>query len=128
MTKVTQLPAQMMASIKGLLTKKEKQLEKRKIALKAEDPFTDPERMNDNAAIDVEAAEQFGHERISAMNREIDKMLIRVRKSLTRIRLGKYGVCDVCGKMIDTNRLSIDPTVQDCVSCAKKRAKTTGLK
>ena len=64
MTKVTQLPAQMMASIKGLLTKKEKQLEKRKIALKAEDPFTDPERMNDNAAIDVEAAEQFGHERI----------------------------------------------------------------
>lgn len=116
---------QMISSVVAGLTKKEKQLESRKKELMTEDPFADPERLNDNAAADTEAAEQFGHERISAMNREIDRMLIRIRKTLTRIKLGKFGICESCKRMIDTDRLRIDPTVQYCVSCAKKKAAST---
>jgi DnaK suppressor protein len=121
MAKVNQIPNQMLHSMKLLLSNKERQLEKRKRELKAEDPFADPDRLNDNAAIDMEAAEQSGHERVTAINREVDKMLIRVRKALTSIRLGKFGICEDCGQMIDTNRLAIDPTVQYCVECAKKK-------
>jgi len=121
MSKVSQVSNKMLNSMKRLLSKKELQLEKRKRELKAEDPFADPDRLNDNAAVDTEAAEQFGHERVTAINREVDKMLIRVRKALASIRLGKFGICEDCGKMIDTNRLAIDPTVQYCVKCAKKK-------
>lgn len=122
MAKLNQIPQSMLAQVQKLLVSKEKQLKARKEALSSEDPFADPERLNDNAALDVEAAEQFGHERVTAMNREIDKMLIRVRKAMSGIKLGKFGVCESCGKLIDTNRLSIDPTVQYCVTCAKRLA------
>lgn len=122
MTDIKNEKTSLLNKIKLRLQSKEKQLEKRKVELSSEDPFADPERLNDNAALDTEASEQFGHERISAINREIDKMLVRVRKSLTRIKLGKYGICEACGKMIDTHRLSVDPTVQYCLPCAQKRS------
>ena len=74
----------------------------------------------DNAASDTDAAEDIGHERISVLKKEVDKNLIRVKKSLTRIKLGKYGLCLKCGKMINTDRLAIDPTADHCVKCQKK--------
>lgn len=115
------MPKSLLKPIQSYLQNKEKQLNARKKALADEDPFADPDRLNDNAAIDTEAAEQFGHERVVAMRREIDKALINVRKSLTKIKLGKYGVCENCKKMIDTNRLAIDPTVQLCMKCEQKK-------
>lgn len=124
MAKVS-FPQNLLLPIRTFLQKKEKQLNDRKKALKEEDPFSDPDRLNDNAAIDAEAAEQFGHERVEAMRREIDKALINVRKALTKIKLGKYGICDNCGKMIDTDRLAIDPTVQLCVMCERKKESTS---
>lgn len=83
-----------------------------------EDPFTDFGRINNNAAVDAEAAEELGHERVSALKLEIDKTLIRIRKALTRIKLGRYGTCVKCKKLIDTDRLAIDPTADHCVECA----------
>ena len=83
----------------------EKKLKKRKQELKKEDPYEDQDRVNDNASIDTDAAEEAGHERV---------------KTLTRINLGRYGQCESCGKMIDTDRLAVDPTASLCIDCAKK--------
>jgi len=44
-----------------------------------------------------------------------------VRKTLTRIKLGRYGICEECHKMIDTDRLAIDLTAEYCVKCAVKK-------
>jgi RNA polymerase-binding transcription factor DksA len=114
-------PKNVLVPIQNYLTSKEKQLKERKKSLQAEDPFSDPDRLNDNAAVDTEAAEQFGHERIEAIRREVDKALINVRKALTKIKLGKYGACEGCGKMIDTDRLAVDPTARFCMQCQKKK-------
>ena len=46
-----------------------------------------------------------------------------MRKALTRIRFGKYGLCERCGKFIDTDRLMIMPETTLCVECEKKREK-----
>lgn len=116
-------PPNVLKPVKDYLENQKKKLEKRKKNLAKEDPFSDVSRLNDNAAIDTEAAEEAGHERISALQKEINKSLVRVRKTLTRIKLGKYGLCLRCKKMIDTDRLSIDPTADYCIDCQKKEKK-----
>ena len=99
---------------------KKKKLEKRQVDLTKEDPFADTSRVDDNASLDTDAAEISGHERVAILRREVDKGLIEVRKTLTRMKLGKYGLCSSCGKMIDTDRLAVDPTVELCLECRKK--------
>jgi DnaK suppressor protein len=120
MTKIV-FPKNILRPIQQYLTNRENVLNKRKKDLKAEDPFADPDRLNDNAAVDAEAAEQFGHERVEAMKREVDKGLINVRKALTKIKVGNYGMCEGCGAMIDTDRLAIDPTARYCMKCQSKK-------
>lgn len=103
------------------LKREEKKWEKRKVEIKKEDPFADTSRLGDNAP-ETDAAEQFGHARVSALILEINKNLIRVRKTLARIKMGRYGICKGCQKMIDTERLAADPTVEYCLKCKKKRS------
>lgn len=122
MTSKVGFPLSVLQPLMGFLRRKEKQLEERKKGLEKEDPFADTDRLVNNAAIDAEAAEQTGHDRVAALKLEVDKGLINIRKTLTKIRLGKYGLCESCGKMIDTDRLAIDPTIGLCIECSKKQA------
>ncbi|MCX6816470.1 MAG: TraR/DksA C4-type zinc finger protein [Candidatus Beckwithbacteria bacterium] len=114
-------PLPVLKPVSNYLKTEEKKLKQRKKELEKEDPFTNHDRVNDNAAIDAEAAEESGHDRVSALKLEVDRMLVRIRKTLTRIKLGKFGLCEKCGKMIDTDRLAIDPTATECIVCANKK-------
>lgn len=116
-------PSNVLTKIKKYLEEKQKETEKRLTELKKEDPFSDPSRLNDNAASDTEAKEEFGHDSISAVQMELNRGLVRIRKSLTKIKIGKYGICEKCGKMIDTDRLAVMPTAELCVSCEMKKEK-----
>ena len=120
---VITFPAKGLEPIKHFLAREERRLEKRKKALTKVDPFEDVRRLSDNAAPDADAAEQVGHERASAMKKQIDRKLIQVRKALARIKIGKYGICEKCGKMIDTDRLMVIPEATVCVKCKKKKEK-----
>ena len=112
-------PLQVLQPIRDYLVNQQAKLLKRKKQLTAEDPFSDVSRVDDNAALDADAAEISGHDRVSALKWEVDKALVRVRKTLTRVNLGKYGLCAKCGEMIDTDRLAVDPTVELCVTCGQ---------
>lgn len=114
-------PFKVLRPIWQYLKHEERRLLKRKASLQKEDPFADTGRVDDNAASDTDAAEQFGHARISALVLEINKSLIRIRKALSRIKIGRYGLCKRCGEVIDTERLAVDPTVDYCLKCEKKR-------
>lgn len=115
-------PDEVLSPIKSFLVEKKKELESRKQRLMAEDPFSDPDnRLSNNAAVDADAMEQFGHETLVAMRDEIDRKLVEVEKALSRIESGDYGTCASCGTMIDTDRLTVDPTVEYCVSCKSKK-------
>ncbi|SRR5260221_10643706 len=114
-------PASVLAPVGAFLKDQLKRLERQKKNLKEEDPFSNSARTEDNAALDTEAEEQFGHARTSALREQLDKRMIQVRKALTRVKVGKYGICENCGKMIDTDRLMIYPEATRCVSCEKKR-------
>jgi RNA polymerase-binding transcription factor DksA len=116
-------PDSIVAPVNDLLSGRLKTLEKRKKEISREDPFKDTERVNDNAAPDIEADEQFGHARTSALKSEIGRTIIQLRKALTRIKLGKYGICEECGQMIDTDRLMIYPEATLCTKDSRKREK-----
>lgn len=116
-------PRNLIEPIKEFLHLKEHELTQRKKKIESQDPFKDTSRALDNASPDTDAAEQFGHANTEGLKREIDRKLIQIRKALTRIKLGKYGICEKCGKMIDTDRLMVFPEATVCVDCEKKKEK-----
>jgi RNA polymerase-binding transcription factor DksA len=116
-------PESVLKPVSDFLSAKLHTLEKRKKEISKEDPFADSDRVNDNAAPDTEADEQFGHARTSAINKELSKNIINIRKALTRIKIGKYGICEDCGQMIDTDRLIAFPETTFCAKDAAKREK-----
>ncbi len=116
-----QYPKNLLTPVLDALKRLERDLLSRRAKIKAEDPFADISRLDDNADDGTEAAEQFGHDQAEAMNDQTTTMLARVRGAMKRIDAGTYGQCTKCGAMIDTDRLGIDPTAELCISCAKKQ-------
>lgn len=114
-------PKQLLQPVLDYFKKLERELLQRQGSLAKEDPFADVSRLNDNASDDTEAAEQDGHARMEALSKETKKALVRVRSAMKRIQEGSYGVCTNCGKMVDTDRLRVDPTAEFCVECVKKK-------
>lgn len=115
-------PLNILKPIRDFLVHEKKRIIHTKKDLTKEDPFTDVGRLTDNASPDTEAAEQVGHARVSALKSELDRRLIQIKKALTRLKLGKYGICEKCGKMISTDRLMIKPEATTCIDCEKKRS------
>jgi RNA polymerase-binding transcription factor DksA len=89
--------------------------------LSAQDPFSDPDRANDNAASDSEASEESSHDRFAAMLDELKANVSDIDAALARIGMGTYGFCSNCSQMIDTDRLAILPTATLCLSCEQKK-------
>jgi DnaK suppressor protein len=114
-------PQNVLVGIKKYLEERKRSTEHQLAELKKEDPFEDKSRLLDQAANDSEANQKSGHERTQALIRQMNGVLIEIKKALTRIKIGKYGICEKCGKMIDTDRLAAMPTATLCVSCAKKK-------
>jgi len=116
-------PANLLFPIGKFLQMRLGGLQKRLEGVESDDPFKDTGRLIDNASPDTDAAEQFGHARASALKAELTKKIIQTRKALSRIKWGKYGVCEDCGQMIDTDRLVVYPEATKCVKCEAKREK-----
>jgi len=116
-------PLKILRPVANFLRQEVLRLETKKKAIAKEDPFTDTNRISDNASPDTDMVEQIGHARAKALEGQINRKLIQIKKALSRIKIGKYGVCEKCGKMIDTDRLMIMPETTVCVVCEKKKEK-----
>jgi len=116
-------PMKILKPVANFLSQEIARLERKKKDISREDPFKDPRRINDNASPDTDIVEQIGHERVKALEGQINRKIIQLKKALAMIKIGKYGVCESCGKMIDTERLMIMPETTVCVSCEKKKEK-----
>lgn len=121
--KAVSFPINLILPIGHFLQDRLKILEKRKKEIEKEDPFSDVARLDENASPDSDAAEQFGHARTSAIRQQLDRKIIQTKKALSRVKIGKYGLCEDCGRMIDTDRLVVYPEATLCASCQAKREK-----
>lgn len=115
-------PSDVLNKLQKHLLDEKKRLGERIIQLNAQDPFSDPDRANDNAASDGEASEESSHDRFAAMVEEMQVLLVEIDAALLRIKDGTYGFCTNCKQMIDLDRLAILPTATLCLTCetAKK--------
>lgn len=116
-------PAHLLAPVGSFLKDKLDLLIKRQNEIDKDDPFSDTSRVMDNASPDTEAAEQFGHAKSTALANQIQRNIVQIRKALARVKIGKYGICEDCGKVIDTDRLVVYPEATLCAKCAAKREK-----
>lgn len=114
-------PLKILKPISDFLSQEMFRLERKKRAIVKEDPFLDTRRISDNASPDTDVVEQIGHDRVKALENQVNRKLIQIKKALARVKIGKYGICEQCSKMIDTDRLMVLPETTFCVNCEKKK-------
>jgi DnaK suppressor protein len=114
------LPARLLEPIRRFLEFELLRLKRTKKKIEKTDPFSDETRVNENS-LEEDLDEQIGHFESEVKVKFLTKRMVQLRKALTRVNLGKYGICEVCGKMIDTERLSINPEATTCVKCEKEK-------
>lgn len=116
-------PLDVLKRIRSHLLREKKKVDTTIMSLKSQDPFSDPDRLNDNAASDTDAKEEISHERMQALEKELKLHMSEIEQTLARIQKGTYGKCLSCGKMINADRLTVKPTALYCVDCERKREK-----
>ncbi len=118
-----QFPKNLLKPVGDFLKNKLAMLRINRKKISTEDPFNDKTRDLDSAATDTEAEEQYGHARVTAIKAELNNKAKQIKKALGKVKKGKYGICEDCGKMIDTDRLAVFPEATKCIKCEKKREK-----
>ena len=106
--------------IKNFLENELMRLKRQKKMIKSSDPFFDVNRTSENS-IEDDLDEQIGHFDAEAKTGLVSRQMVELRKALTRIKVGKYGICSNCGKMIDTDRLAVRPEATICIKCERER-------
>jgi DnaK suppressor protein len=114
-------PSDVLEQLRVHLEEEKKQTSQRIAELTKQDPFSDPDRANDNAASDSEASEESSHDRFAAMVDELKTRLSEIDQAMVRIADGTYGFCTNCKQMIDTDRLAILPTATLCLTCEQAK-------
>ena len=112
-------PGKLLAPIKRFLEGEIIRLKRREKDIKQSDPFLDESRTVENS-IEEDVDEQVGHFETVVKANFIKKQIIQVRKALTFLKIGKYGMCEKCSKMIDTDRLAVKPEATVCIKCEKE--------
>lgn len=116
-------PNEVLEKLRVHLEEEKTRIAKRIEELTAQDPFSDPDRSNDNAASDTDANEESSHDRFAAMLDELKENVSEIDAALVRISEGTYGFCANCKQMIDTDRLAVLPTATLCLSCEKDKGR-----
>jgi len=116
-------PYRLVKPVADFLKEQAKRLEVRKKRISQDDPFVKIDRGTDKASPDKEVIDRVRHESLTALKAQIDRRLVQIRKALSRIKVGKYGICEKCSAMIDTDRLMVFPEATMCVTCEKKAEK-----
>jgi DnaK suppressor protein len=113
-------PQAVLEPVKTFLTEELNKITKQVAQVEKDDPFANEDRVNENAKPDMEADEQFGHARAKAISGQLNKKIIQIKKALARVKVGQYGICEKCGKFINTKRLMVYPETTKCVKCREK--------
>jgi len=70
-----------------------------------------------------QATERENEEVLDALGEAGRQELRRINRTLARIEVGDYGICEACGETIPEQRLQIVPTSEYCVACAEKQGR-----
>lgn len=123
MTHKTSLTKDQLETLQKKLFKDRDKILKTIDVLKAQDPFNDPDHVNDNASFDTDVREQMGHDTVEAEVKSLKRKLKLVERALKKLEAGTYGFDEKSGVQIPFERLSIVPEAQYTVEIEKKLVK-----
>ena len=107
--------------VRESLTAQERKLVLEKERLAKESLAARPEIGSTPSAEFVEqATEGLNQERLAVEQGILEKLLMETRLALSKFKIGKYGICENCGKPIDRSRLKIYPQARYDLDCEKK--------
>ncbi len=66
-----------------------------------------------------QAQERENDEVVDEIGNETRATIAEIRKALSRIEEGSYGVCETCGEDINPSRLDVLPESTKCIDCAE---------
>ncbi len=118
MTTTVKFPATLLEPIRKFLKRELSRMKKTREGIKDADPFKDESRVGENS-VEEDVDEQLDHFDAQVKANFVGKQIVQLRKALTMIKVGKYGICEKCGKMIDTDRLAIRPETTVCIDCER---------
>ncbi len=105
-----------MDKIKDKLCSEKENLLSQLAIYNSEDPLLDKDQNIFNTSEDDVTASE-GHDRIAATRFGLKQRLKEVEDALKKIEMGKYGICENCGKKIDGERLDVLATARHCLKC-----------
>lgn len=114
-------PRQKLEKLKQLLMRQQKNVEEELERVKKEDPIISNDALAETREPGTDSWMSEIHTKALVVRGNLSQMLVRIRKSLTNLKLGKYGKCESCGKDIEIQRLEAMPTATLCVACSKKK-------
>lgn len=115
-----QFPKSLLEPIRRFLESELVKLKRVEKNIRKDDPFSDDTRNSRNSQ-EEDVDEQIGHFDAEVKVNFVKKQLAQFRTALSRMKIGKYGVCEKCGKMIDTDRLAVRPEATICIDCERER-------
>ena len=65
--------------------------------------------------------EMFMREHEMGLKDKNSDLIFEIETSLNKIEDGSFGICEICGKEIDDDRLKILPYTKLCIECSKER-------
>jgi len=68
---------------------------------------------------EADQLEEYLH--LEAIKKSLEEQLKDIDLALKNIKKGKYGICEVCGKEIEKNRLKAIPQARTCSKCREEK-------
>lgn len=100
-----------------------KRLEEQLEQLKASRPTENRREGSPFGKREEEATETADLENRMALEHRISQQLAEVEKALDKFEKGTYGICEICGKPINPERLEALPQALYCMECNANKAK-----
>lgn len=104
-------------------------LKKRLLEMKAELEALAHGHEHDSDVVELDQTTQGRLSRMDALQgqamaqevaRRRETELKRIEAALERMADGDYGYCVVCGEEINAKRLEFDPSIPNCINCARE--------
>ncbi len=115
-------PKKTLDSIKHLLLRQQKDVEKSLKEVEKDDPVKG-ESLAESSEPGTDSYIADSHTRTVALEQQLKKAHTSIKIALLKITKNTYGKCEKCGNQIGVGRLLAMPTAQYCLSCSKKSSK-----
>lgn len=119
---MSNLPQTTLEVIKKYLLRQQKEVEKNLKTVEQDDPATQP-ALAESSEPGTDSWIAENHISTMALGNSLKLAAGSVRKALIKIKEGKYGQCEKCGKQIEVGRLLAMPTASLCLSDSKKTSR-----